>query len=79
MTPITGPQFSGVFEAISPWDDWGKPAEGEVEDDVEGEQETMVEPDFITSQTDSEEVRMARLKAFLLNASKGVTDGTDEE
>lgn len=79
MSPINGPKFAGVFRAISPVNDWEKPEEAEIEDDVEGEQETFVEPDATTDEDQSDEAKLSRLKAFLLNASKGVTDGTDEE
>jgi hypothetical protein len=64
----------------------------EIEDDVEGEQETFMGPDATADQDENfagpddtadqdntEEGKVAQLKAVLLNASKGVTDRTDEE
>jgi hypothetical protein len=79
MSPINGPKFAGVFRAISPSNDWEKPDDVEIEDDVEGEQETFAGPDATTDEEETEEAKVTRLKAFLLNASKGVTDRTDEE
>jgi hypothetical protein len=79
MSAINRPQFAGVFRAISPENDWEKPENAEIEDDVEGEQETFVGPDATRDDDESGEAKFTQLKAFLLNASKGVTDGTDEE
>jgi hypothetical protein len=79
MSPIKGPKFAGVFQAISPENDWEKPEQEEIDDDIEGEQETFVCPDATKDEGESEEAKVKRLKAFILNASKGVSDGTDEE
>jgi hypothetical protein len=79
MSPINGPKFAGVFRAISPQNDWEKPEQEEIDDDVEGEQETFVGPDATKDEGESEEAKVNRFKASVLNVSKGVSDSTDEE
>jgi hypothetical protein len=87
MSPINGLKFAGVFQAISPSNDWEKHEALEIEDDVEGEQETFMGPDATADEDENvagpnaaaDEGKVAQLKAVLLNASKGVIDHTDEE
>ena len=97
MSGITTPNFAGVYQAINPSNEWERPAEEEVEDDVEGEQETLPDPDHEPGDhdvatslgpsngenglggTSSNEEQMSQLQSTLLNASKGVTEGTDNE
>jgi hypothetical protein len=69
-------QFPGVYQAINPSDKRQEPEELEVTDDLEGEQETMLET---TQQDDDGDTRMSDLRDTLLQASKGVTEGTDSK
>lgn len=81
------PAFAGVFQAINPANEWERPRDEEVMDDVEGEQETMPdhEPqDELVGEIQSEGFsadggQMSQLKGTLLHVSKGVSEGTDGE
>lgn len=87
MSGVTAPEFAGIHRAINPPDseEWAQPLPGEVDDDRDGEQETF--PDKEPSIEDPEAMvideanqdQMAELQSSLLNASKGVTEGTDAE
>jgi hypothetical protein len=68
--------FPGVYQAINPSDKRQEPEELEVTDDLEGEQESLLET---TQQDDDGDTRMSDLRDTLLQASKGVTEGTDSE
>jgi hypothetical protein len=63
-----GLQLGGLYQAVNPHGDWEGPKELAVVDDLEGEQETL---------PDSSD--MSHLQETLLQASKGVTEGTDSE
>jgi len=84
MSAIMGPGFTGVFQAINE----EKPAEGDVADDVEGEQETIPNielGDYAASTnakgegTSANGEQMSHLQNSLRDASKGVSEGTDSE
>jgi hypothetical protein len=83
MSRLAVTEFAGVFQAINPSNDWECPREEEVTDDVEGEQETL--PDEHKSAhsknegSSADRGAMAQLQDSLLNVSKGVTEGTDNE
>ena len=83
MPEITSPQFSGVLGAIQPVNEWEKPQQVEIENDVEGERETLPMAPGDLSSEDIEKLPagadVSQLQASLLDASKGVTDGTDAE
>jgi len=62
--------------AVQPQNDWERPEELEVTDDMEGEQECLPQTGLAVdpSSTDS---HMSDLQSIVLQASKGVTEGTD--
>lgn len=66
MSTTTAPEFDGVLRAINR----EPPADVDVTDDVEGEQETLA---------DTGGLPMAQLQISLNDASKGVSESTHKE
>lgn len=66
----TNPNYKGLFDVLNPVNPEAKPAPGEIEDDIEGEQETIPE---------STAFALPDLLKTLAEASKGVSDKTDRE
>jgi hypothetical protein len=79
---IENPNFAGVLNAIEPKDGWEKPTPGEIEDDVDGEQEALGLP---TNADDDHEQEadiaedFRQLQSTLQDASKGVSENTHNE
>lgn len=69
--------FNGLFAALNPTNEWEKPDEGEVRDDREGEAEALLLQEVDTETKSA--AQLMQLQSTLMNASKGVTDGTDGE
>ncbi|THH03534.1 hypothetical protein EW146_g10420 [Bondarzewia mesenterica] len=44
MSAISKPEFAGLSEALDPHNDWEQPADEEVQDDIDGEQEALLLP-----------------------------------
>lgn len=66
--------FSGLNLTLLPGNDWERPDPFEIEDDLDGEQETLLnEPD---PKLDAD---LSVLEETLAGASKGVTEKTDSE
>lgn len=92
MSGLYSAAFAGVFKAMKP-PAGEQVTELEIADDVEGEQEAL--PNLPLSESNGEDYdpedenveasgnygtpQMAELRNSLLNASKGVTEGTDEQ
>jgi hypothetical protein len=77
---MTSTEFPGLLQAISPPEDWEKPEQLEVDDDLEGEQQTLlgaVPEDIKAEEPGTGDAQMSDLHDVLLQASKGVTEGTD--
>jgi hypothetical protein len=76
---MSSSQFPGLLQAISPADDWEKPEELEVVDDLEGEQQTLLGAALEDDEAEDPDgdAQMSDLHNVLLQASKGVTEGTD--
>jgi len=68
--------FPGVYQVVHPVEEQDKPEELEVTDDLEGEQQALLET---TQQDDDGNIHMSDIRETLLQASKGVTEGTDSE
>jgi hypothetical protein len=72
-------KFAGISLAIQPQNEWERPEELEVTDDLEGEQESM----HLAAQASTEDELagnpnpMSDLHIILQQASKGVTESTD--
>lgn len=89
MSGATVSDFSGLHRALNPTEEWEKPDQGEIDDDRDGEAETLPaqEPgdaapmiiDEVEIDDEMDQDQMAELQSSLLNVSKGVTDGTDAE
>ncbi|KAF8233879.1 hypothetical protein L208DRAFT_1553872 [Tricholoma matsutake] len=79
---LENPNFAGVLNAIEPKDGWEKPTPGEIEDDVDGEQEALGLP---TNADDDHEQEadiaedFQQLQSTLQDASKGVFENTHNE
>jgi hypothetical protein len=90
---LSDPQFAGLFQTLSMDKDASDvPSAAEIVDDYEGEQETLdlqssnaedgEEDDDDSSDDDAgdeESAEFSGLKDVVKNASKGVTEGTDNE
>lgn len=87
MSRMCGPAFKGPFKVLNPTNEWEKPDQEEVADHIDGEQEAM--PDIKLKDNklileDEAYVQnivdgMDNLKASIFNASKGLTEGTDNK
>jgi hypothetical protein len=75
-TSLLPPGFGGLFAALNPINSWEKPAEDEVRDDCEGETEALLLQEGPNIETTGAS-QLAQLHGTLMNASKGVTEGTD--
>jgi hypothetical protein len=79
---IDNPNFAGVLNAVEPMNGWEKPTPGEIEDDVNGEQEALGLP---TDADDDHEQEadiaedFRQLQSTLQDASKGVSENTHNE
>jgi hypothetical protein len=79
---IENPNFAGVLNAVEPMNGWEKPTPGEIEDDVNGEQEALGLP---TDADDDHEQEadiaedFRQLQSTLQDASKGVSEDTHNE
>jgi hypothetical protein len=69
-------RLAGLLQVINPSNASEKPEELEVMDDLEGEQQTLPN-NSLSSQQGGAEAHMSQLQDTLLQASKGVTEGTD--
>ena len=79
---IKNPNFAGVLNAVELMNGWEKPTPGEIEDDVNGEQEALGLP---TDADDDHEQEadiaedFRQLQSTLQDASKGVSEDTHNE
>jgi hypothetical protein len=65
-------QFTAIYQAINPSHESEKPFPYEVEDDLDGEKETLP-----ADPANNDDVHMADLQDTILKASKGVNEQTD--
>lgn len=81
MTSTLPPELAsclkGLNLALNPTNEWEKPPEEEVHDDCEGETEALLLQDGDTEPKSAAQLK--QLQNTLMNASKGVTEGTDGE
>lgn len=69
-TELSSP-FAGLLRVINPQDGEERPEALEVQDDLEGEQETLL------AEEAPDDPNLSDLHDVLLQASKGVTESTD--
>ncbi|KAH7903548.1 hypothetical protein BJ138DRAFT_1107580 [Hygrophoropsis aurantiaca] len=79
MATISEARFAGVLEAINPHDNEERPVQDEVDDDIDAEQATLTETPTLGGDAGGTSHRFTQIQATLLEASKGVTEGTDLE
>ena len=80
MSTNLSTHFAGIYQVLNPPNDWERPEDLEVADDLEGEQETVLKAqpgDQEDKMAESEDVPMSYWQDNLLQASKGVTENTD--
>lgn len=70
------PDLAGLFESINPTNHKEKPGTFDVEDDLEGEQETLPGPD---SEVAQDAMQLDELLTTIGEASKGVSEATDAD
>ena len=80
MSPPNPTEFSGHIRALLAKQPGGKPLQEDIDDDIEGEKETipnLTEDDL--QQDQSPGPFAAKWRASITSASKGVTEKTDSE